>query len=162
MRQSFAALYIEGFYKIFKAGRVDRPRAVGMMFVARRLRALPSLLVWCDVWDCGLDYLFWGGACCLVCCPMRARLGLNGWAPFAIYGMSHPHTHPQTHQSTTNNQHRRTWAGISSMLQHDITFGLLPAMATALRVSLLELEGPESVRLGPHPAARSVPFLRPL
>jgi hypothetical protein len=49
---------------------------------------------------------------------------------------------------------RRLWAGMSAVLQHDITFGLLAAMGRALRVSPLELEGPESIRMGPHPAAR--------
>lgn len=58
----------------------------------------------------------------------------------------------------TNTPHahntRRTWARMSAILQHDITFGLVATMARALRVSPLELEGPEGIRLGPHPAAQ--------
>lgn len=38
----------------------------------------------------------------------------------------------------------------------DITFGLLAAVARALRISPLELEGPDSVRTDMHPDARYV------
>ena len=49
---------------------------------------------------------------------------------------------------------------MSAVMQHDITFGLLAAMARALRISPLELEGPDSVRTDMHPDARYVVELK--
>lgn len=43
---------------------------------------------------------------------------------------------------------------MSAILQHDMTFGLAAVVAQAMQISPLELEGPEGIRLGPHPAGQ--------